>query len=331
MKKIRIAQIGMNEYSHSTQIFGSIAKQTDLFDVAGYVLPENERERLPQKLDVLKGYPELTLEEVLSDPSIEAVTVETDEVNLTKYATLAAKAGKHIHMEKPGGAVLEEFETLIGIMRQTGKVFHTGYMYRYNPFVIELMQKIKNGELGDIISVEAQMNCIHPAALREWLRGLPGGMMFYLGCHLVDLVLQIRGTPERILPFCKSSGIDGVVSEDFCMALFEYENSVSFVKTTACEIGGYDRRQLVVTGTKGMVEIKPFEIITGHTEISCAKTEYTSTSWRDRGVHTQAEPFDRYDAMIRAFAAYVAGEKENPYTLSYELELYRTLLRCCGK
>ena len=39
---------------------------------------------------------------------------------------------------------------------------------------------------------------------------------------------------------------------------------------------------------------------------------------------------DRYDGMMASFAAMVRGEKENPYTSDYELELYKTVLRCCG-
>ena len=113
MKKIKIAQIGVNTYSHSNQVFESLIKQNDIFEIVGYVLPENERERLPKKMDLLEGYKELTLDEVLNDPEIEAVTIETDEIYLTKYAILAAKAGKHMHMEKPGGATLADFEELL--------------------------------------------------------------------------------------------------------------------------------------------------------------------------------------------------------------------------
>lgn len=76
-------------------------------------------------------------------------------------------------------------------------------MYRYNPFVKELLQKVKNGELGDIISVEAQMNCMHSVNTRQWLANFPGGMMFFLGCHLIDLILQIQGMPERIIALNK--------------------------------------------------------------------------------------------------------------------------------
>ena len=43
--------------------------------------------------------------------------METDEIYCTKYALLAAKAGKHIHMEKPGGLELADFEELIATVK----------------------------------------------------------------------------------------------------------------------------------------------------------------------------------------------------------------------
>lgn len=330
MKKIKIAQIGINRFSHSNEIFGSICKQNELFDVVGCVFPENEKERIINKYERIKSYPELILEDVLSNPEIEAVTIETDEIYLTKYAIMAAKAGKHIHMEKPGGINLAEFEELVSIMKKSGKILHLGYMYRYNPFIIKIINEIKNGELGEILSVEAGMNCIHSNETRFWLNELPGGIMFYLGCHLIDLVLQIKGPPKKIVPFNKSSGIDGIDSKDSCMAVFEYENGTSFIKTTSCEIGGYARRQFVVSGTKGTVELKPFEMYDGSGKLYTAKTEYKSSVWNDMGESSKTEMFDRYDGMMAAFASYINGEKENPYTLDYELELYKTILEVCG-
>ena len=186
----------------------------------------------------------------LNNPEIETVTVETEEVYLTKYAQMATEHKKHIHMEKPGGTNLSDFEKLIKTGKNNKTIFHTGYMYRYNPYIIELKEQIKNGELGDIISVEAQMNCILPKDTRQWLEGFRGGMMFYLGCHLMDLIYSIQGAPKRIIPLNKCSGVGGVTSEDFGMAAFEYEKGVSFAKTSAVELGGFERRQLVVTGTK---------------------------------------------------------------------------------
>ena len=329
MKPIRIAQIGVNTHSHGPQIFNTLKKYPDCFEIAGYVLPEGERERLPEKMKHFDGYPELTLEEVLKDPSIEAVTVETDEIYLTKYAQMATEAGKHIHMEKPGGADLAEFEKLIETIRKTGKVFHTGYMYRYNPTIQNLIQRVRAGDLGEIISVEAQMSCYHLLWVRNWLKELPAGMMFFLGCHLVDLILQIQGMPERVIPLNRTTGYEGVESTDFGMAVFEYENGVSFAKATDIERGGYLRRQLVVTGTKETVEIRPLEVGPEAGQ-HCEMRRVTDTAWSADGEFVPSETQGRYDGMILAFADYVRGVKENPYTLDYELDLYKTVLKTCG-
>lgn len=329
MKKIKVAQIGTSANSHGNETFRTLKSLGDIFEIAGYVLPENEREKFPHKMSDFGGYKELTLEEILNDPEIEAVTIETEEIYLTKYALMAAEHGKHIHMEKPGGINLDDFEKLISIMKKTGKTFQTGYMYRYNPYIIELKEQIKNGELGDIINVEAQMNCIHPKDIRDWLGAFPGGMMFFLGCHLVDLIFSIQGKPERIIPLSKSSGVDDVTAKDFGMAIFEYKNGISFAKTSAIEIGGFERRQLVVSGTKKTIELKPLEWNNGTEDNVTTRATYDSNNWHALSTKDQSESYKRYDAMMIDFAEIVRGEKENQWSLDYELDLYKLILEAC--
>ncbi len=259
----------------------------------GYVLPENEDKSFPNRMPIFKGYPTLTLKEVLSDESIEAVFIETEECHLTKYALMAARAGKHIHMEKPGSQDKKAFAQLIDTVKKNGKIFHTGYMYRYNPEIIKLIDKVKRGELGEIIGVEAQMNSLHERPVREWLSKYDGGIMFYLGCHLIDLILTIQGTPEKIIPINRKTGLDGIDSTDFGFVLFEYERGISFAKSCSCEQGGFDRRELVVKGTKGTVELKPLEIIQpveGGSTLKTHVASYTSGAWIDLGKNTNPRP-----------------------------------------
>ena len=73
---IKIAQIGLNTFSHSNEVLHGLKTIKD-FELVGYVLPENERERLPHKLYVLDGCKEMTLDEVLNDPEIEAASKPT--------------------------------------------------------------------------------------------------------------------------------------------------------------------------------------------------------------------------------------------------------------
>ena len=96
MKKFKIAQIGTSQNSHGNDIWNTLKIMPDVFEVVGYVLPEREGERLADKVAKYSQLPELTLEQVLNDPTIEAVAVETDEIYCTKYALMAAQAGKHV-------------------------------------------------------------------------------------------------------------------------------------------------------------------------------------------------------------------------------------------
>lgn len=329
MRKIKIVQIGTSMDGHGSNIFACLKQLNDIYEIVGYVLPENERSKFPERMEVFEGYQELTLEAVLNDPQIEAVAVETEELYLTKYALLAAMHGKHIHMEKPGGIIESEFRELMQVLQSSPQIFHMGYMYRYNPCIQEVLLQAKNGELGEILSVEAQMNCIHPFRVREWIKNFPGGMMFFLGCHLIDLILQLQGEPEKILPMSKCTGFENASGEDFGMAVFEYKNGVSFAKVNAVELGGFSRRQLVITGTKKTIEIKPLEIY--DTEgMFTQRTEYESRNWNDQGNTSKSVHFDRYQGMMKAFARMVKGEIKNPYTVEYELKLYETILKACG-
>ena len=116
------------------------------------------------------------------------------------------------------------------------------------------------------------------------------------------------------------------------MAVMQYPHGVSFVKI-ATEVAGFIRRQLVISGTKGTVEIKPLELGVkreeGMVPYPYRTQRRVSLSVGDRNIETR-EVFGRYVAMIRAFAEMVRGEKTNPYTCDYELTLFKTILKCCG-
>ena len=331
MKKIKIAQIGTTINSHGNQIWKSLTRQTDIFDVVGYAFPENEREKFPTQMAIFEGYREMTVDEILNDPEIEAVAVETEEIYLVKYAQMVADAGKHLHMEKPGGLSLPDFTHLVNTLKENNLTFSTGYMYRFNPIVKDVLAKIKNGDLGQIYAVEAHMDCKHTPDIREWLRPFPGGMLFFLGCHLIDLIYQIQGEPEEIIPLSCSTGIDGIDTDDYGMVVFKYKNGVSFAKTCDNECGGFMRRQIVICGEKGTIEIKPLEVGTHGGQYTVYSQCYDASggNWSQPWDTDKTGVYDRYNGMMQNFAEMVRG-KENPYGYDYELNLYKLILKSCG-
>ena len=333
MKPIRIAQIGMNQHIHAPQIFDTIKTNPEYFDVVGYALVEDERERCTNRMKCFAGYPELTLEEILNDPTIEAVTVETDEIHLTKYAQMAIDAGKHVFMDKPGSQSLPEFERLIESVKKSGKAFSIGYMYRFHPLISRAIERVKKGELGRIFSTEAHMSRLERVEKQKWLAGFRGGMMYYLGCHLIDLVLQIQGLPTSVIPCHSVTGLNGASSEDMCCTVLQYPQGSSIIRVSAVEVGGFERRQLVICGSERTIEISPLEAIApGMLRVDSKQIERSVAEDGRTTVEKRlaCEPFQRYEEMMRAFARNVRKETENPYTPDYELQLFKLILQCCG-
>ena len=333
MKKIRIAQIGA-AHLHAGAAYNAILKNPEHFELVGLAVPKEEQDEKHPFYKRYKNDITHSVEEILSLPDLDAVAIEVSEKNLSKYALMAAKRGLHLYLDKPGGAIPEEFEELIETVKKNKAVLHMGYMYRYNPAFIELLEKVRRGDIGDVFSIDAQMSCYCDSYYRAWLGEIPGGMMFNLGCHLIDMVLQIQGEPEEIIPLNASSGTDGIHTTDLGLAALRYKNGVSTVKTSAVERGGFVRRQFNVFGTKGTIELRPIERdATGAHDNSQLCTdiyETYSTDWVTVPEHHTTKIYDRYSSMMLSFASEVRGENENPYTPDYELLLYRTLMKCCG-
>ena len=91
----------------------------------------------------------------------------------------------------------------------------------------------------------------------------------------------------------------------------------------------------MVVGTKKTVVLEPFEMTReggrpGY-NMYTGKVEYkVPRPWEDRGEYSESEEYNRYDPMLSAFASFVRGEGENPFTPDYELELYKILRKACG-
>ncbi|MFQ9801617.1 MAG: hypothetical protein ACLR23_24975 [Clostridia bacterium] len=53
-------------------------------------------------------------------------------------------------------------------------------------------------------------------------------------------------------------------------------------------------------------------------------------NWYAKGEYHDTAVHGRYDAMFRAFAEYVTGEKKNPFGYEYERELHKLILKACA-
>ena len=282
---------------------------------------------------------------MFATPDLVAVTIETFDLNLVKYAQIAADRGLHVFMDKPGSESAEDFEKMLSTIKKNGKVFSIGYMYRYNLAVQKALEIVKSGKIGQIYSVEVHMSIDHFKEKRNWLGAFKGGMTFFLGCHLVDLIYSFMGIPDEIIPFNESTGVFDVSAKDYGFVVFKYKSVVSFLKTCASEVGGFGRRQLVICGSLGNIEIKPIESfcfekrseypqfkfpLTSNIVVNYKMNENDLFTWSEPVVAENTPVQDRYRDMLRDFARKIHLGKMDDSDFEREARVHRLVLASCG-
>lgn len=324
MKKIKIGQIGIG-HNHGEAKMLAVRKFPELFEVIGYA---EENQEWGEKRGGLKGYDglkRLSVDEIIEKS--DAVLAETDVWNLTETAQKCIDAGKHIHMDKPASGTLDEYKTLLDTAKAKNLIVQLGYMYRYNPAIIKCLEHIKNGDLGEIYSINAEMSTYHTVDYKKWLTNFKGGIMYILGSHLVDLIVYILGEPDKMTSFLKHTRLDNVDFEDNNLAVLEYEKALARVFVSSVEVNGWGRRQLMVSGSKGTVNIMPIE---NNCTMTYADLNISTMPYEDmkQTVDIKDIPKDcRYDDMMQDFYAYIQGTKKNPFSYEHEYLVQKVLYK----
>lgn len=324
---IKIGQIGIG-HNHGEAKMLTVRKFPELFEVVGFAEENEEWIKKRGNLKCYEGLKRYSVDELID--KCDALIIETDVWNLTEIAQKCVDAGKHVHIDKPGSGTLEEYKKMLDTAKEKNLVVQLAYMYRYNPAIRKTFELIKEEKLGEIYSINAEMSTFHSAKYRKWLTNFGGGIMYILGCHLIDLIVYIMGKPQKIHSFLKHTKLDDVDVDDNNLAVFEYEKALARVFVSSVEVNGYGRRQFVVSGSKGTVNICPIE---QPLKMTYSDTKIATTAFGDRKIEVPLEDntaIGRYDDMIKDFYAYIVGEKENPFTYEHEYNVQAVLDEVVG-
>lgn len=322
MKKIRIGQIGIG-HNHGAAKMEAFRRFPDRFEVVGYA--EEDPIWLAERsgLAAYQGLPRMETQVLLD--KCDAIIVESMVPDLTKTAQLCVDAGKHIHLDKPGSGTLAEFKTMLDTAEAKKLVVQMGYMYRYNPAVLWTLDAIREGKLGEIYSINAEMSTFHSAGYKQWLSTFQGGIQYILGSHLVDLIVYILGEPKKVTSFLKHTGLDGIDFADNNLSVLEYDKALARVFVSSVEVNGWGRRQLMVSGSKGTVNIVPLENPTTMTWSDLTIAQRTYAHLKQDIEVSDVPPGNRYDSMVCDFYDYIMGAKENPFTYQHDYTVQKVL------
>lgn len=320
--RVRIGQIGVG-HGHAAKL--GVYRASPDYEVVGIVEPDEALRARAQGQPAFLGLPWMTTEQLLNVAGLEAVLVETRVADSLAAAEACIAAGKHVHLDKPAGASLPRFRRLLESAQANKLIVQMGYMYRYNPGIVLLRELLAKGWLGEIFEVHAVMSKVVAPAERRQVAEFSGGMMFELGCHLIDLIIGLLGKPEQVTAFGQHAAKLDDSLKDNALAVLSYPRAIASVKSSAMEVDGFERRHLVACGSEGTFQIQPLDRPRARVVFSKPREGHRS------GVQEIELPrYDRYIADAADMAKIIRGEKASDFSYMHDLDVQETILRASG-
>lgn len=257
-RPVRVVQIG-TRHAHAGKKWRTISGMPDRFVPVGIYEPDPELRREAAENSDFAGARWIDDREALRDVEIDAALVETELPGLVEWARFGLESGWHVHVDKPPGWDREGLARLQDLAEQGNRVLQMGYMYRYHPAFRFCLDAVRKGWIGRVYAIHGEIGKVVGSDRRPWLAEAYGGSMMLLGCHLLDLVLAVLGAPDRVEAFRRQTYPDQDAYFDHELAVLEYPKALATVRSMLAEVGGGDRRQLVLCGENGTVEVRPLE------------------------------------------------------------------------
>ncbi len=333
MKKIKIGQIGVC-HEHADGKIKSLRKMPDVFEIVGVVddRATSSVRFAGDRLEPYEGLKWMTEEELFSIPGLEAVTVETPNDDLVPTALRCLERNLPMHMDKPAGYDQERFGKLLRGCEERKLPFQMGYMFRGNPAFQFCLKASREKWLGDIFEVQANMSHNYGGdSYQQYLGKIEGGILFNLGCHLIDFIVALLGKPVKATPFLKSTpGLPDSIKNNG-LAILEYPHAMATVRACSLEVGGLEHRRLKICGTKGTIELCPLERFDGK-PLTMQMILLEGNADYSAGAHTLdfGVQTDRYESQLLEFAGMIRGTQNDPYTREHDDQVHETLLAAAG-
>ncbi len=195
--------------------------------------------------------------EALAAPEVDAVAIATSHDGLAPIATAAARAGKHVLVEKPAAKHVSELAALAESARASGVCVRVGYNHRFHPAVMAARALVEAGELGDLHYVRGRYG--HGGRLGyegEWRADAErsgGGELLDQGVHLIDLARWFLGDLEVAAGVTRTYFWDTPVDDNAFVLLTGERGRVAWLHSSWTE--WKNTFSFEITGGLGKLEI----------------------------------------------------------------------------
>ncbi|MBQ7089960.1 MAG: Gfo/Idh/MocA family oxidoreductase [Clostridia bacterium] len=319
MKKVKWGVIGCGGIADRRTLPGMmLAENAELIAVmdANKAAAENVKEKYGAK------YAFDRYEDLLALEEIEAVYIASPVFAHKEQALAAAKAKKHILLEKPLGLTLEDSIEIIEVCEKEGIKLGVGLMMRFHAYHQALKKIIAEGKIGEIVSMRAQFTCWYPKMENCWRQDKAlsgGGALMDMGIHCIDLLQYISGLNAVECTGFAHNQTFGYNADDSTAVIMKMENgALAYVDANfnipdaaaKCPLEFYGTKgSIIAVGTLGQEEGGTVEILSCGDDAGYDAQQNRSL---EKAESLKVEFGNMYTKEIAAFSDAVLNDTEPP-------------------
>jgi predicted dehydrogenase len=220
---LRVGCVGMGWWSDV--LADAVKRSGKLKILACYTRSEQKRQAFAARYDCR---PAPSYEALLEDRTIEALINTTPNNVHAETTEAAARAGKHVFLDKPIANTVADARALTQACRTAGVVLALGYQRRKESHFRWIRRQIDAGVFGKLVNAEAnisrdRLGKIDLSSWRYTAEGMPGGVMLQIGIHYSDVLEYLIGPVRAVTGLLAQLVLPGD-NPDVASLILEHEN-----------------------------------------------------------------------------------------------------------
>jgi predicted dehydrogenase len=201
-----------------------------------------------------------SVEELVHHPDIDAVFIASANSGHCPETVAAAKAGKHVIVEKPMALNVREAELMITACAESGVKLMVGHMVRLSPLVRRVRELIVAGRIGRVKAAKAEFMYDARISHRKWLidRAVAGGGPVYdVGVHCFDTLRYVLGGEPSAVTGTLWPAPTAASTEESAFVAMQFPEGV--MASVFCSYTAPFRRVILeIIGTEGIITVPDF-------------------------------------------------------------------------
>jgi predicted dehydrogenase len=253
MRRLRVGLIGAGGISRTYMAAFSHVSEGEV--VAVWSRQRENAERFASRFDL--GLATDRVEELLAE--VDVVCVNSPNACHASHAIAAARAGKHVIVEKPLAVSLEEGQAIIDACAEAGVGLAYAEELVFVPKFERAREILESGAIGEILYVTQRE--AHGGPYSPWFftrEEAGGGVLMDMACHAIELVRWVLGKPSvrRVTAHVANAlHRDKTELEDHSVTHLEFGDGSTATCEASWVLQGGMQSRLELWGTEGHLDV----------------------------------------------------------------------------